>query len=77
MFKVQKESDGYAVKTLHRNVLLPFSAIPRTSEVEDDLPSKTVKPRTGPGRAMPMPVIHFSESEASIPIPRYVPLHRI
>ena len=48
-------------------MLLPFSAIPRTSEVEDDLPSKTVKPRTGPGRAMPMPVIHFSESEASIP----------
>ena len=38
VFQVQKESDTSDVKTLHRNLLLPFSAIPKASQVEDTLP---------------------------------------
>ena len=67
------------MKTLHRNLLLPFSAIPRTSQVEDILPSKPVKPRTRPGKATPKPVIQISESQNSsdseqdeVSISRYV-----
>ena len=65
VFKVLKESDSSVVKTLHMDLLLPFSAIPGTSQIEDILPSKTVKPRTGPGKATPTPVIQISESESS------------
>ena len=41
VFKVQKESDSSVVKTLHRNLLLPISAIPRISQVEDCRSAKT------------------------------------
>lgn len=33
VYKVQKESDDSCIKTLHRNMLLPFSVIPGKSEV--------------------------------------------
>ena len=35
VFKVQKESGDQVIKTLHRNMLLPFSAIPGKWEVPD------------------------------------------
>ena len=37
VFKVKKETGSGPVKTLHRNMLLPFSSIPTTSEVVDSL----------------------------------------
>lgn len=40
VFKVQKESDTHVVRTLHRNMLLPFTAISGKLEV----PEPTVKP---------------------------------
>ena len=83
VFKVQKEHDSAVVKTLHMNLLLPFSAIPRTDQVEGILPSKPVKQGLKTGKAMPKPVIQISESEHSsdseqeeVSVPRYVPLHR-
>ena len=66
-------------------MLLRFSAIPRTSQVEVILLSKTVKPRPRPGVATPKAVIQISESEHSsdseqeevnILVPRYVPPNR-
>ena len=35
VFKVQKVSDSSVTKTFHRNLLLPFSAIPGTSRVNE------------------------------------------
>ena len=66
VFQVQKESDTSVVKTLHRNLLLPFSAIPKTSQVEDTLPQKPVrKPRTRQEKANPEPVTNIYDSEHS------------
>ena len=83
MFKVQNESDSSVVKTLHRNLLLLFSAIRRISQVEDCLSRQTVQPRLNPGKATSKPVIQISESEQSsdseqeeVSIPRYVLPHR-
>ena len=85
VFKVQKESDISDVKTLHRNLLLPFSAIPRTNQIEHTLQKSDKTFRTKPGKAVPEPVVQISESEHSsdseqeemvIPVPRYVPPHR-
>ena len=82
VFKVQKESDSSDVRTLHRNLLLPFSAIPKTSQVEDTIPSKPAKRlRPKPGKTTPKPVAHSSESEHTsdsdqeeftFPVPRYI-----
>ncbi|MCG8044919.1 MAG: RNase H-like domain-containing protein [Candidatus Thiodiazotropha endolucinida] len=85
VFKVQKESDSSDTKTLHRNMLLPFSAIPRTADLEEPLPQPTVqKQRTKAGKDVHEPVKQSSESEHSsdseeevtYPVPRYVPPHR-
>ena len=35
VFRVQKESDVSCIKTLHRNMLLPFSAIPSAAEFSE------------------------------------------
>ena len=43
VYKVQKESGDSSVKTLHRNMLLPFSVIPGKSEVS--IPSKSTEPK--------------------------------
>ena len=37
VFKIQTESGNGPVRTLHRNMLLPFSLIPATSEVSESL----------------------------------------
>ena len=83
VFKVQKESDSSVVKTLHRNLLLPFSAIPRISQVDYCLSRQIVQPRLKPGKATSKPVIQISESEhnsdseqAEVSVQRYVPPHR-
>ena len=47
---VLKESDSAFVKTLHRNLLLPVSAIPRTDQVEDILPSNQLSKDLNQGR---------------------------
>ena len=65
VFKVQKESDISDVKTLHRNSLLPFSAIPRTNQIEHTLQKSNKTFRTKPGKAVPKPVVQISESEHS------------
>ena len=66
VLQVPKESDTSVVKTLHRNFLLPFSAIPKTSQVEDTLPPKHVcKPRTRQEKANPEPVTSIDDSEHS------------
>ena len=82
VFRVQKESDSSVTKTLHRNLLLPFSAIPGTSQVNDNLSPSSM--RTRQRKAKPQPVVetgseHSSGSdqeEGIIPVPRYVPSHR-
>lgn len=86
VFEVQKESDYSDVKTLHRNLLLPFSAIPKVSQVEDLTPPKPVKSqRTKPGKATPKPVTQEPDSddtsdseseEVIIPLSGYTPSHR-
>ena len=75
VFQVQKESDTSDVKTLHRNLLLPFSAIPKISQVEDTFPQKPVRrPRTRQEKAKPVPVTtlydseHSSESEEEVSV---------
>lgn len=83
VFTVQKESDSSVTKTLHRNMLLPFSAIPRTGQVDEGLPSEPIRSR--PKKAKPQHVVQHSESEHSsssdqeeeiIPVPRYIPPYR-
>ena len=66
VFQVQKESDTPAVKMLHRNLLLPFLAIPKISQVEDTFPQKPVrKPRTRQEKAKPEPITNLYDSEHS------------
>ena len=82
VFKVQKESDSSVTKTLHRNMLLPFSAIPGTGQVDENLPQAPVK--ANKKKVKPQPVVESSDSEHSsnseeeevIPVPRYIPPHR-
>ncbi|MCG8044577.1 MAG: RNase H-like domain-containing protein [Candidatus Thiodiazotropha endolucinida] len=44
VYKVQKESGDHVVKTLHRNMLLPFSAIPAKSD-NSDSPARPLRSR--------------------------------
>ena len=44
VYKVQRESGDSSVKSLHRNMLLPFSVIPGKSEVS--IPSKSTEPKS-------------------------------
>ena len=82
VFRVQKESDSSITKTLHRNLLLPFSAIPGTSQVNEYLPPSPM--RTRQRKAKPQPVVESGSEHSSgsdqeeeiIPVPRYVPPHR-
>ena len=83
MYKVQKESNSTDIKTLHRNMLLPFSAIPMTSQTENSFPQSSNK-KLIPGKVTQKPVVQTVESESSsdseqeesVPVPRYVPPHR-
>ena len=82
VFRVQKESDSSVTKTLHRNLLLPFSAIPGTSQVNGNLSPSSM--RTRQRKAKPQPVVETGSEHSSgsdqeeeiIPVPRYVPPHR-
>ena len=79
VFKVKKETGSGPVKTLHRNMLLPFSSIPTTSEVGDSLLSnKEDRHQKKEGRTRGKPVVSSvseiseSESDSEYSIPRYV-----
>ena len=76
VFRVGKESGSETVKTLHRNMLLPFSSIPSTSQVDESLLSnKTQKPpkKMQNGRSSPEISSESSESDSDSDItPRYL-----
>ena len=76
VFRVGKESGSGTVKTLHRNMLLPFSSIPSTSQVDESLLSnKTQKPpkKMQNGRSSPEVSSESSDSDSDSDItPRYV-----
>ena len=80
VYKVQRESGNPTVKTLHRNMLLPFSAIPGISEIRPT-PSVTKSPKQKKNSA-PKPSLPVSESDSnsdsdeSTYVPRYIPPHR-
>ena len=52
VYKVQKESNSRDIKTLHRNMLLPFSAIPMTSQTKNSFPQSSHM-KLKPGKATP------------------------
>ena len=64
VYRVQRESGDSSVKTLHRNMLLPFSAIPSISDL--DMPSPSVPMKSARSRQVKEPrvVSHESHSES-------------
>ena len=86
VFEVQKESDSSDVRFLHRNLLLPISAIPQISQVKDLPPPESVRPKKNkPGKATPEPITQIPESDESsdseadeviIPVQRNTRSHR-
>lgn len=64
VFKVRKESDESVIKTLHRNMLLPFSAIPGGVSKLTDSPSKVkkIRRRTKSEKSEKQLLDHSSES---------------
>lgn len=79
VFKVKKESGRHEIKTLHRNMLLPFSYIPRTSEFHDSSlsneDSSVQKQRRNGGGSSHTPSSSESseeESDSDSYLPRYV-----
>ena len=64
VYRVQRESGDSSVKTLHRNMLLPFSAIPCISDL--DMPSPSVPMKSARSRQVKEPrvVSHESHSES-------------
>ena len=81
MYIVQRESGNPTVKTLHGNMLLPFSAIPGISEIRPT-PSVTQPPKQKIINSAPKPSLPVSESDSnsdsdgSTYVPRYIPPHR-
>ena len=76
VYKVQRESNSSNIKILHRNMLLPFSAIPSVVEVSE--PKVVTKKST---RSKPVDVHSISsssqesasdQSESDSCVPRYV-----
>ena len=86
VFEVQKESDSSDVRFLHRNLLLPISAIPQISQVKDLPPPESVRPKKNkPGKGTPEPITQIPESDESsdseadeiiIPVQRNTRSHR-
>ena len=81
VFKVRKESGNSQEKTLHRNLLLPFSSIPSSSEIDDSLLSnKDQQPRRKskvsrgniPTTVEEENSSESSDSESEVIVPRYV-----
>ena len=82
VYKVQRESGSPTVKTLLRNMLLPFSAIPGISEIRPT-PFVTKSPKQKKNiNSAPKPSLPVSESDSnsdsdeSTYVPRYIPPHR-
>ena len=84
VYKVQKEFGNGSVKTLHRNMLLPFSVIPIISEF-NSIPERKRSEKGSKDRAEVVPVpASISESEVdsdsseepAVFVPRYIPPHR-
>ena len=83
VYKVQKESGDASVKILHRNMMLPFSAIPCISEVEKPAEVKrTIRTRNSKSVTEKTSVSDSSSDSSSedsdfvLPVPRYVAPHR-
>ena len=81
VFKVRKESGNSQEKTLHRNMLLPFSSIPSSSEIDDSLlsnkdqqPQRKSKVSRGniPTTFVEENSSESSDSEPEVIVPRYV-----
>ena len=86
VFKVQKQSGNGPVRTLHRNMLLPFSLIPATSEVSESLlsnreglpPKSRSQTKRKSVRSNSSSNSSESESESEYIIPRYtIPQRRV
>ena len=82
VYKVQRESGSPTVKTLLRNMLLPFSAITGISEIRPT-PFVTKSPKQKKNiNSAPKPSLPVSESDSnsdsdeSTYVPRYIPPHR-
>ena len=82
VYKVQRESGNPTVKTLHRNMLLPFSAIPGISEIRPTPPVTQPPKQKKNINSAPKPSLPVSESDSnsdsdeSTYVPRYIPPHR-
>ena len=64
VFKVQKQSGNGPVRTLHRNMLLPFSLIPATSAVSESLlPNKESLPLRSGRQTKRTPSVHLLQVE--------------
>ena len=83
VYRVQSECGG-PVRTLHRNMLLPFSAIPISSDLPDTSSSQETvpkQPRTRSKRRKTSISVSSSESESDsdddVVIPYFVPIHGV
>ena len=81
VYKVKRESGKGQEKTLHKNMLLPFSVIPLSSEVDILLSNKNTNQTPRRGKADKMSDFNTasaesSESEAESFVPVHIPGHR-
>ena len=84
VYDIQKEFGNGSVKTLHRNMLLPFSAIPSIPEL-GSIPQRKRSEKESKDRTevVPVPAV-LSESEEdsdsseepAVVVPKYIPPHR-
>ena len=78
VYKVQKDSGDHSVKTLHRNMLLPFSAIPGLSEVRVPDTTQESQPKLHktrsktPKRSAELPDSESNSDSDDSAIPRYI-----
>ena len=78
LYKVQKDSGDHSVKTLHRNMLLPFSAIPGLSEVgvpdttQESLPKLHKTRSKTPKCSAELPDSESNSDSYDSAIPRYI-----
>ena len=74
-FHVQKQSGSKAIKTLHRNMLLPFSAIPGIYEAKRTFPKQNktvVRTRNEEKVGTQKSESESSDTDSSGEVPRYV-----
>lgn len=65
VYKVQKESGDHSVKTLHRNMLLPFSSIPGPFDISISSPVKQKFKSAQPKVTTRKQPTHISESDSN------------